>query len=165
MSLILNLKINCSVLLFLICCPLLAYADPEVNGELIPPGEALYVTDTKILKELNLVPDNEPVWCYSNLANSLIISSAQREREKCDLKLKQEALKSKTNCDFLLEQLNISLESLKEKQENLLLLKNKQIDELTSVASSVPNDYSVWWASGGVVLGVVSTLLIMSISQ
>ena len=65
-------------------------ADPVIGGEILPPAEALYVTDPSLLRDLNLGPDNEPVWCYSMLANSILISAADREKEKCQLSIKQE---------------------------------------------------------------------------
>lgn len=166
MNLISNLKIKFLILLLLALAPERALADPEVNGELIPPGEASYVVDPTILKKLNLGPDDEPVWCYSNLANSLIITSAEREREKCKLKLQQELQRSKINCDFLVDQLNISMESLTEKHEKILSLKNDQIDKLTAATMDVPNDYSFWWATGGFITGaVITTIITMVVSR
>ena len=97
------------------------------------------------------------VWCYSNLANSLIISSADREKEKCNLKLKQELEKSKINYTLEIDQLKIQLESLSKKHEEILAIKNRQIEDLTQAALKRPNDYSIWWATGGVAVGVLAT--------
>ena len=120
----------------------------------------MYVTDLDILNKLNLGPDSEPVWCYSNLANSLIITSADREREKCELKSNQEIEKITLGYNFELEQLNIQLRSLNAKHDEIIELKNRQIKELTQAALTRPNDYSIWWATGGVVVGILSTLAI-----
>ena len=140
--------------------PFTALADPEVNRELLPPGEAMYVDNPDILKKLNLGPDGEPVWCYSNLANSLIITSADRERERCQLRLQQELEKANIEFTFELNQLNIQIESLTEKHNKLMAIKDRQIKELTEAALIRPNDYSVWWATGGVVTGVLATLAV-----
>jgi hypothetical protein len=156
-----NLKTKFIIFLILLCYSSAAMADPEVNGELLPPGEGMYVTDPSILRQLNLGPDEEPIWCYSNLANSLIITSADREREKCDLRLRQELEKSRINYTFEIDQLKIQLESLNKKHDEILLVKNQQIEELTQAALKRPNDYSFWWASGGAVVGVLSTIAIM----
>tara|TARA_Y100000114_G_scaffold43854_1_gene39432 strand:- start:2195 stop:2692 length:498 start_codon:yes stop_codon:yes gene_type:complete len=155
-----NLKNKFVAFLLLFCYPAVSFADPEVNSELIPPGEAMYVTDLDILNKLNLGPDSEPVWCYSNLANSLIITSADREREKCELKSNQEIEKITLGYNFELEQLNIQLRSLNAKHDEIIELKNRQIKELTQAALARPNDYSIWWATGGVVVGILSTLAI-----
>ncbi len=156
-----NLKNKIITFLLLICYPATSLADPEVNGELLPPGEAAYVTDSSILSKLNLGPDDEPVWCYSNLANSLIITSADREREKCQLKLKQELERVQVNCTFEIDRLSIQLDSLQQKHDKLLSLKDQQIEELTTAALKRPNDYSVWWGAGGFAVGVLSTLAII----
>ena len=157
----LNLKNKIISIFLLVCYSTVALADPEINGELIPPGEAMYVTDPLILDKLNLGPDNEPIWCYSNLANSLIISSADREKEKCELKFQQELQRVKINYTFDINQLNVQLDNLNRKHEELLLIKNKQIEDLTQAALKRPNDYSIWWATGGVVVGVLGTLAII----
>lgn len=156
-----NLKTKFIIFLILLCYSTSALADPEVNGELIPPGEAMYVTDPTILKKLNLGPDNEPVWCYSNLANSLIVTSADREKEKCELRLSQELEMARIGCTFEINQLSIQLETLEDKHEKLIVIKNKQIEELTEAALKRPNDYSIWWASGGFVAGAISILAIV----
>ena len=161
MILELNLKNKIITLLLLVCYSTSALADPEINGELIPPGEAMYVTDPSILSELNLGPDNEPVWCYSNLANSLIITAVDRESEKCQLKLSQELEKSQIKSAFETNRLQIQLDSLREKHNKLLSLKNDQIEELTNAALKRPNDYSFWWATGGIAVGILSTLAIV----
>lgn len=156
-----NLKNKFIIFTIILCYSVTAFADPVVNGELIPPGEAAYVTDPVILNKLNLGPDDEPVWCYSNLANSLIITSADREKEKCELRLQQSLEKQKALFTLEIDQLNIQLESLNSKHEELIKIKDNQIANLTEAALTQPNDYSVWWASGGVVVGVLSTLAIM----
>ena len=161
MTLELNLKNKIIIILLLLLSPCVSLADPQVNGELIPPGEAMYVTDPSVLKELNLGPDDEPVWCYSNLANSLIITSADREREKCELRLEQELLRAKVNSDFEIDSLKIEIESLTAKHNDLLSIKDRQIKELTSAALKRPNDYSAWWATGGAAVGIITTLVVM----
>ena len=161
MILELNLKSKILTIITIFCYSTVAFADPEANGELMPPGEGMYVTDPSILSKLNLGPDDEPVWCYSNLANSLIISSADREREKCQLKLNQELQRIKVDYTFEINQLNIQLDNLNKKHEELLSIKNKQIEDLTQAALKRPNDYSLWWATGGFASGVIVTVLMM----
>ena len=50
--------------------------------------------------------------------------------------------------------LNIQLESLTKKHEDIVAIKNKEIEDLTAAALKRPNDYSLWWASGGVAGGI-----------
>ena len=125
MNLELNLKSKFIAFLLLFCYPTTLLADPEVNGELIPPGEAMYVTDLSILNKLNLGPDNEPVWCYSNLANSLIITSAEREKEKCQLQLSQEKEKLQALHKLELDTVTVELDSLKKEYASILSVKDR----------------------------------------
>ena len=152
-----SLKIK-SVALLLIYLPSLCFADPEVAGELLPPGEAMYVTDPSILNNLNLGPDGEPVWCYSNLANSLIVSSADREREKCKLKLSQELEKMSERYKFEIEILNVEIGTLKSTNEEVLKIKNNEIEKLTMAVAKKPADYTHWWVAGSFFTGVVTTI-------
>ena len=155
-----NLKTKFIIFLILFFYPTASFADPEINGVLTPPGEAMYVTDVSILKKLNLGPDNEPVWCYSNLANSLIITSAEREREKCKLRLDQQKEKLSAIHNLKINSLNVQLDSLRDKHKQVLQIKNEEIEALTSAALKRPNDYSVWWATGGFATGVLTVLSI-----
>lgn len=155
----LNLKNKIISLLFL-CFPVIAHADPEINNELIPPGEAMYVTDSSILNQLNLGPDDEPVWCYSNLANSLIISSADREREKCSLQMSQQVEELTARHVFEIDTLNLEIKSLKKTTDEIIYLKDKEIEKLTDAALKRPNDYTLWWATGGFAAGIITTVSI-----
>tara|TARA_B100000927_G_scaffold287175_1_gene279687 strand:+ start:3136 stop:3630 length:495 start_codon:yes stop_codon:yes gene_type:complete len=154
-----NLK-NKIISLLLLCFPTVAYADPEINNELIPPGEAMYVTDSSILNQLNLGPDDEPVWCYSNLANSLIISSADREREKCSLQMSQQVEELTARHVFEIDTLNLEIKSLKKTTDEIIYLKDKEIEKLTAAALKRPNDYTLWWATGGFAAGIITTVSI-----
>ena len=156
-----NLRTKFIIFLILFCNPAISLADPEINDVLTPPGEAMYVTDQSILKKLNLGPDDEPVWCYSNLANSLIISSARREREKCQLNLTQQRERMLAIHKLEIDSLSIELESAKDKYKKVLKIKEQEIDALTTAALKRPNDYSVWWATGGFATGVITVLSII----
>ena len=161
MTLALNLKIKTLIILTFFGFTGNALADPVIAGELTPPGEAAYVTDQEITRKLNLGPPEEPVWCYSNLANSLIISAPDREKERCQLRLQQELEMAKINYDFEIDSLKIQIQSLTKKHDDILAIKNQQINDLTKTAAQRPNDYSVWWATGGVAVGVLTTLSIV----
>ncbi len=161
MSLELNLKSKFIAFLLLFCYPATLLADPKVNGELIPPGEAMHVTDPSILNKLNLGPDNESVWCYSDLANSLIITSAEREREKCQLQLSQEKERLQALHKLELDTITVELNSLKKEYVSILSVKDKEIEELTRAAAIRPNDYTAWYAAGGFFTGVATVLAVL----
>ena len=163
MNLELNLKTKIAtmvVFVLLVKIPM-ASADPVVAGEILPPASATLITDTELTQAIAIGPPSEPVWCYSNDANAILVSAPQRVREQCELKLEQELQKAKAEFDYFQNQLIISIESLNKKYDTMMRIKNDEIEQLTQAALKRPNDYSLWWASGGVIAGVATTLAIV----
>ena len=164
MNLELDLKTKFVVIfnLFVFLSATTVHADPVVAGEILPPASATVIERPDLIREIGVGPDGVPVWCYSNDANAIIISAPQREREQCKLKLTQELEKLSAIHKLQIDTLKVELNSINKKNEEVLLLKNKEIEELTQAALKRPNDHSIWLATGGVVVGVLSTLLIAS---
>lgn len=139
----------------------IAFADPVIGGQILPPASAAYVTDQDIINKLRLGPSGDPVWCYSNDANAILITAPKLQREKCELEKKQalEVLKIRMQLDI--DRLSVELASVKEEYAEVLAVKNQEIQRLTTAALKRPNDYYVWWLSGGITIGVLSTLAIV----
>ncbi len=164
MSLELNLKNKVFVLLNILVFTCVSTAHAEHPSLVIdlPPASAALVTDPKIIKQIAIGRDEDPIWCYSEDANAIIITAPERERERCELRLKQQRKKLEVLYKLQIDTLQLEIDSLTEKHENLMIIKNKEIQDLTEAALKRPNDYSVWWAAGGLAVGVLSTLLITS---
>lgn len=157
-----SLKINIisfNILAFMICSPV--YADPVIAGEILPPASATLITEPDLIKRIGVGREEDPVWCYSNDANAILISAPGRERDKCELKLSQQKEKLEASYKLELGALKIELDSKTKEYNKILAIKDKEIQELTEAALKRPNDYSLWWASGGVAVGVLTTLAIM----
>ena len=163
MSSELNLKIKLITITNLIIFFLAttAKADPVVAGEIIPPASATLVDDPDMIKKIGVGRDEDPVWCYSHDANAIIITAPQREREKCELNLKQQKEKLEALHKLQVDTLQLELDSITKKHQSLMLVKDREIEDLTKAALERPNDYSMWWATGGLVVGVLSTLAIV----
>ena len=163
MSLVSNLKnsfiVLCNLMFLLFSSPVIA--DPVVAGEVLPPASAALIRDPNLIKEIGVGREDDPVWCYSNDANAILITAAERERESCALQLSQEVSRLVAEHKLELGTLSVQLESLTKKHDDLMAIKNREIEDLTAAALKRPNDYSLWWASGGVVVGVVTTLTIV----
>jgi len=154
------------VIIFNLFCLFLAitvHADPVVAGEVLPPASATVIADPDLIRKIGVGKPDEPVWCYSNDANAIIVSAPQRIREECRLNLSQELEKQGAIHKLQLDTLKIEIESLNKRNKEILMLKDKEIESLTQAALKRPNDYTIWWASAGVIIGVVSTLLIASV--
>lgn len=163
MNLELNLKTKFVVIfnLFVFFSATTVYADPVVAGEILPPASATIIERPDLIREIGIGQPDEPVWCYSNDANAILITAPEREREKCKLKLSQEVERLSAIHSLELGTLTVQLESLSKKHDDLMRIKNKEIEDLTAAAIKRPNDYSLWWATGGAALGVLTTLAII----
>lgn len=157
----LKIKFITSINLVFFLAATLAHADPVVAGEILPPASATLVADPDLVRQIAVGPEDEPVWCYSNDANAIIVSAPQRERERCKLEYSQKINILNATHTLEMKTLNIQLESLTKKHEDIVAIKNKEIEDLTAAALKRPNDYSLWWASGGVAVGVLTTLAIV----
>ena len=65
-------------------------------------------------------------------------------------------------CASSREQTHPAITGLMDFASQTWIEKDKEIESLTQAALKRPNDYTIWWASAGVIIGVVSTLLIAS---
>ena len=59
--------------------------------------------------------------------------------------------------------MELRVNTLMQQQVEINKIKDEEIERLTDAAMKRPNDYSVWWASGGVLTGALTTLLIVSL--
>jgi len=139
-----------------------ALADPIVAGELLPRPGAKYVTDLEIIKKLDLDPSHEPVWCYNGDANAILITAPEREREKCALLRSQDEERLSLEFKLRMDTLTLENDTLKRKHQEILSIKNREIEELTQAALNRPGDYKFWWATGGAAVGILGTLLIIT---
>tara|TARA_A200000159_G_C7063559_1_gene231358 strand:- start:34 stop:504 length:471 start_codon:yes stop_codon:yes gene_type:complete len=152
-----------NVLVFV--CSSIAYAEHPSLIIDIPPASAALVTDSEIIKQIAVGRDEDPVWCYSEDANAIIISAPEREREKCKLRLTQQRQSLEALYKLQLSSLEVELESLTKKNSEIMTIKNQEILELTNAALKRPNDYSMWWATGGFTAGALTVLSILWATQ
>ena len=62
--------------------------------------------------------------------------------------------------NLIIETQKASHQALQQKHTTLIQIKNDEIERLSTIASNT-NDYSVWWATGGVVVGVALTIAVV----
>lgn len=143
---------------------LVAFASPAIANpsESLPETLFTRVDDPVILGSIGL-SSVSAAWCYSDEANSVLISAASRERDKCRLQLSHELEKQKVKYQFKIDALELRVNTLMQQQVEINKIKDEEIERLTDAAMKRPNDYSVWWASGGVLTGALTTLLIVSL--
>lgn len=163
-SLALNWWNKVLAILLSISMPFVAIADPKIGDMVMPPASFTYIQDHDILMAIGL-SDRGGAWCYDDDANAILISAASHESAKCELKLKYETEKLKIKHKFEVDNLNLRIESLKTQHTEIMQIKDRELERLTEAAMKVPNDYSVWWASGGFLTGVLVTVGVVFLVQ
>ena len=157
-------KIIALSLAFMVALPTSALADPVIGETVLPPASFTHVQDYDTLVKIGL-DGNGTAWCYDDHANALLITAASQAQARCELKLKYEVEKEKAKCQFEIEKLNIRVQSLLKQHQEINLITDNEIQLLTAAAMKRPNDYSAWWATGGVLTGIVATLLVVYVAK
>jgi hypothetical protein len=101
-----------------------------------------------------------PAWCYDDEANALLITAPERERQSCDLKLELELEKQKIKYDLKISNLELRIETQWVENQGIIAIKDTEIEKLTVAALKRPNEYNHWWFLGGLVAGVVTTVVV-----
>ena len=156
-------KIKVSLYICALTIPAISLASPPVTDIPLPPVSFTFVEDKSILEDIGLDPG--PAWCYDVQANALIITAPARERAKCELKLMYELEKQKVKHEFEIDKLKLRIDTLNQQHTEINLIKDREIERLTTAAIRRPNDYTVWWATGGFISGALITLAIVSAAQ
>ena len=127
------------VLLLPLIFPLQVMANPSV-----PSASFVHIEDQGLLQQIGL----SSAWCYNDEANAILITSQEREQEKCELRLQHELEKQKISYQLQLDNLQVIVNTLIKQHEDIVLVKNEEINRLEEAALTRPNDYSLWWATG-----------------
>jgi len=94
-------------------------------------------------------------WCYDDLANAQILSGLQRAKEVCDSTTQRELAGQEQKFLLQIKNLNVRIRTEGLNYAQSLLSRDRQIQALENAALKVPSDYSLWWAGGGFLAGVM----------
>ena len=100
-------------------------------------------------------------WCFDDTAFAKIKAKIDLSDEACNLRLEKQKEEDDARYKLEIDNLQLRLDTLKKQSDNIILIKDQEIKRLEKAALKRPNDYSIWWASGGVVTGVLATLAIV----
>ena len=95
---------------------------------------------------------------FNPAATAQILVDSQYSFEECDLRVEYEIARTTTNMQFQVDSLQISYDSLDERHNLLMEIKNDEIDTYRELALEQPNKNNHWWMAGGVVAGIGLTL-------
>ena len=91
---------------------------------------------------------------FNPTATAQLITDSQFALEECDLKIEYEIAKARAGMQLQLDSLQISYDSLEEKHQLLMDIKNNEINTYREMALDQPNKNNQWWLVGGVVVGI-----------
>ena len=95
------------------------------------------------------------------LAAARIFSEKKYFSEECQLRIDFNVQKEIAKMNLLLDSAKASLDFAEKKYISILKIKDVEIERLSKIASKRPNDYSMWWLTGGIVTGVGLTIALL----
>ena len=96
----------------------------------------------------------------NTVAAARLLTNREYNEEQWKLRLDFELAKQRAELNLIIETQKASHQALQQKHTTLIQIKNDEIERLSTIASNT-NDYSVWWATGGVVVGVALTIAVV----
>ena len=150
------------VLVYTLIFPAVLFADPP------EPTQPVVETPTQPSADIPSPPrimgilEGQPapyngVLLSATAAARLFVQSDYSLAE-CNLRINYEVNKERASMQLLLDSTRASLDSMRTRNDSVLTLKDQEIKRLTEIASEGANDYSVWWAAGGIVVGIALTI-------
>jgi len=131
-------------IVLLISFPLLAFADdtpkikPMNKGEVAPFAGVL----------------------FNSTAIAQTIAEKEYNAEQCRLRTEHLEQKEKAKCDLLVSTVRVEVDFLQKKYDSILKIKDEEVNRLQKFALEKPNKNSHWWLAGGMVAGIVTSVVI-----
>jgi hypothetical protein len=139
-------------LLSLVLCFSLTLAPVCLAEETIPKGKITGLMKGQKAPYSGVLLDN--------VSAARIFTDKKYFEDQWKLKLEYELGKERAKLNLKIETQKASLDALQEKHTTLINLKDKEIERLTEIAAG-KEDYSTWWAVGGVLAGIGLTLAVV----
>lgn len=100
-------------------------------------------------------------WCFDDIATAKIQVTSEFEDERCKLRVNHALEKEKARYSLDIQNLNLRINSLILENNNILAIKDEEIRRLEEAALKRPNDYTLYWATGGFAAGAITVLAIV----
>ena len=104
-------------------------------------------------------------WCFDDRATAQIFSRLKYSDAQCDLRIQNELNKQNADLSLKIDNLKLRINTLQSKHDELLSVKNTEIEKLELAALKRPNDYTVWWAAGSFTAGVLTVVTIFLVTK
>jgi len=93
-----------------------------------------------------------------SIAGAKFIAKSKYCAEELELKIKKEFEVRLTNKQLAVDLLQVQYDTLHKTHDQLLVQKEKEINQLNEIIKDEINDHSHWWFAGGIVLGIVLSI-------
>ena len=97
-------------------------------------------------------------------AAAKILTDQKYTEEEFKLELGKELKLLQAKLDLDLKIANTKLIGCQERSTQILKIKDEEIQRLQELALDSPNDYSIWWLTGGVVGGIALSVAIFAVA-
>ena len=94
------------------------------------------------------------------LAAARLFVDKDFSEQECDLRVEYAVQRELAKINLLLESTKVSMESMEQRYVSIITIKDTEIERLSNLAIN-QNDYSAWWAAGGMVVGIGLTLAVV----
>ena len=82
-------------------------------------------------------------------------------KKNCELSTNIELEKQKADFNLKIDNLQVRYDTLKASSDEIISIKDQEIEELEAAALKRPNDYSYFWFGGGTAVGILTTLAVV----
>ena len=145
-----------SILVFTLVFPIPLFANEPPTTESTPPTEP---KPTIIgLREGQPAPYSGVL--LNPLAAAKLFVDKDFSEQECALQIEYAVQRELAKANLLLESTRASMHFMEQRYVSIVSIKDKEIKRLSDIASN-QNDYSVWWAAGGIVVGIGLTLAVV----
>ena len=98
-------------------------------------------------------------------ATAELIANSQFDMSECDLRVEFEVNRTQAEYQLQIDLLQASYDSLNERHQLLMDIKQQEIETYQALAIERPNRYNHWWLAGGLASGIGLTLGVLFASQ
>jgi len=98
-------------------------------------------------------------------AAAKVLTDQKYTAEECKIEMDREVELLRAKLELDLKITNAKLVGSQERLTQILKIKNEEIGRLQDLALDRPNDYTLWWLTGGVVGGIILTTSIFVVAM
>ena len=97
---------------------------------------------------------------FNPAAIAQTIAEKEYNAQQCRLRTEHLEQKEKAKCDLIVSTTKVEIDFLQKKHDSIMKIKDEEINRLQKVALERPNKNSHWWLAGGMVAGIITSVVI-----